>query len=91
MKKEGIIEAVRKTGLTDYDAATVVNCVIDTINKALVKGERVEIRGFGILTPVTRAEKKGRNIGTGCQVIIPEHRSIKFVVSEPLKRRLNGC
>lgn len=91
MNKEGIIEKVVKgTGLSEYDASQTVNCVISAIRQALLKNERVEIRGLGVFKPVTRAEKKARDIGRDCEIIVPEYKSVKFAISETLKRELNG-
>lgn len=91
MKKEGIIDKViKRTGLSEYDAKLAVNCVFNAIKQAIIEEERVEIRSLGVFKPVVRAEKKARDIGRDCEIIIPEHRSVKFVVSESLKRELNG-
>ena len=66
MNKTELIAAVaEKTGLTKKDAERVVNATIDTITESLVKGDKVQVSGFGIFEVKTREARTGRNPRTG--------------------------
>jgi nucleoid DNA-binding protein len=56
---------------------------------ALERGERVELRGVGVLTVKEKRERRGRNPSTGEALIIDPHRVVRFRVSELLLARLN--
>ena len=48
MNKTELINVVKeKTGLSKKDAEQAVNAVLDTVTEELVKGEKVQIVGFG--------------------------------------------
>ena len=58
MNKTELIAAVaEKTGLTKKDAERVINAAVDTITASLVKGDKVQLSGFGIfeVKPVSAA------------------------------------
>jgi DNA-binding protein HU-beta len=59
-------------------ALDVVDLLTDRMKNALLKGQRIEIRGFGVFEPRPRKRGKGRNIKTGAAVEIPKGRSIRF-------------
>ena len=46
-KTELTAEVAKKVGLTKKDAALAVNAVFDCVKEALVKGEKVQLVGFG--------------------------------------------
>lgn len=66
-------------------AADALNAVIDTITRAVVKGEKVSITGFGTFEKVTRAARKGRNPRTGESVRIKRTNVPKFRPGATLK------
>ena len=47
-KTDLITAAAEKSGLSKKDAERVVNALLDTVTASLVKGEKVQISGFGI-------------------------------------------
>jgi integration host factor subunit beta len=67
MTKPGLIDAIhgKRSSLTKVQVAHVVDTMIDSIKSALMKGERVEIRGFGNFKARTRESRKARNPQTG--------------------------
>ena len=58
--------------LTQRDAETAVKSILDAMNDALVRGHRIEIRGFGSFTVNRRAPRQGRNPRSGASVAVPE-------------------
>ncbi len=90
MNKEDLIEALTSSaGLTKADAGRVVDSVIDTITKALSKGEEVRLAGFGAFVVTKRAASTGRNPRTGETIQIPASKNPKFRAAKALKDALN--
>lgn len=62
MNKAELIAAVaEKTGFTKKDAETAVNATMVSIQETLVKGERVQLIGFGTFDVRERKARTGRN------------------------------
>ena len=86
MNKTELIAAVAaKTGLTKKDAEKVVNATIDTITESLVKGDKVNVSGFGIFEVKAREARVGRNPRTKETIQIPATRLPQFKASKTLK------
>ena len=68
----------------------VVNLIMENIGKALVAGDKVEVRGFGSLKVNSRNARQARNPRTGDSVAVPAKRVPYFKASNELKARLNG-
>lgn len=87
MTKHQLIEIVaKKTHLTKKLAREVVETFLNETKKAVSKGEKVVLSGFGTFKVVNVKAKKGRIIKTGKEVTIPAHRAARFVVGKSLKR-----
>jgi DNA-binding protein HU-beta len=86
MNKTDIIAAVaEKTGMTKKDAERVINATIETIEGGLVKGDKVQISGFGIFEVKAREARVGRNPRTKETIQIPATRLPVFKASKALK------
>ncbi len=86
MNKTELIAAVaEKAGLTKKDAERVVNATVDAICESLVKGDKVQISGFGIFEAKTREARVGRNPRTKETIQIPATRLPVFKASKTLK------
>ena len=86
MNKTEIIAAVaEKTGMTKKDAERVINATIETIEGGLVKGDKVQISGFGIFEVKARDARVGRNPRTKETIQIPATRLPVFKASKALK------
>ena len=86
MNKTDIIAAVaEKTGMTKKDAERVINATIETIEASLVKGDKVQISGFGIFEVKAREARVGRNPRTKETIQIPATRLPAFKASKALK------
>ena len=86
MNKTELVAAVAESaGLTKKDAERVLNAAIDTITDSLVKGEKVQISGFGTFEIKDREARVGRNPHTKEAIDIPATRVPTFKPSKALK------
>jgi DNA-binding protein HU-beta len=86
MNKAELTKAVaEKSGLTQAQAAGVVDTVFETIAASLRKGEQVSLAGFGSFVAKTRAAREGRNPSTGLTIAIPARTSAAFKPASALK------
>lgn len=60
-KAEVIANVAEKTGTTRKDAEKAVNAFIETVEEALVGGEKVQLIGFGTFETRERKARQGRN------------------------------
>jgi integration host factor subunit beta len=92
MTKRDLIEEVAKAfpQLARRDAEVVVNAVFDTMTDALVRGDRIEIRGFGSFVVKQRQAREGRNPKTGVVVPVDAKRVPFFKVGKELRLRVDG-
>jgi integration host factor subunit beta len=67
----------------------IVSTVFDEITDALVRGDRVELRGFGAFSVKHRPERTGRNPRTGEAVHVPAKAVPFFKTGKDLRERLN--
>ena len=84
-KTELIATVAENAGLTKKDAERVVNAAIDAITASLVKGEKVQISGFGTFEIKDREARIGRNPHTKEAIDIPATRVPTFKPSKALK------
>ena len=68
----------------------MVNSVFDAMTNTLTQGERIELRGFGVLSVKEQAARTARNPRNGEAVQIPARRVPVFKVGKELRGRLNG-
>ncbi len=84
-KTELIAAASESTGLTKKESERVINATIDAITAALVKGEKVQLSGFGTFETRDRDARMGRNPHTKESIEIPATRVPAFKPSKALK------
>ena len=84
-KTELIAVAAQNAGLTKKDTERVLNAAIDAVTAALVKGEKVQISGFGTFETKDREARIGRNPHTKEAIDIPATRVPTFKPSKALK------
>ena len=86
MNKTELVAAVAESaGLTKKDAERVINASIDAITAALVRGEKVQLSGFGTFETKEREARVGRNPHTKEAIEIPATRVPAFKPSKALK------
>ena len=87
MNKTEFVDAVAKEAKAQKTAAAqVVNAVITVIERALKKGDTVQLTGFGTFSVAKRAARKGRNPATGKEIKIAASKTPKFKAGAVLKK-----
>ncbi|HTJ40999.1 MAG TPA: HU family DNA-binding protein [Kofleriaceae bacterium] len=91
MTKSELIERIAESlKLPAGKAEAIVNCVFDSMVKALERGEGIEIRGFGSFTVRDYKSYEGRNPRTGEPVHVAPKRLPFFKVGKDLRERVNA-
>jgi integration host factor subunit beta len=81
--------AQRNPHLYHRDVEILVSAIFDEIGAALARGDRVELRGFGVFFVKRRDARQGRNPRTGDSVSVEEKRVPFFKTGKRLRGRLN--
>ena len=90
MNKSDLIAAIAaKTGDTKKNAEASVNAFVEVVTKALVKGDKVQLVGFGSFEVRKRAARKGRNPQTKEEIKIPASKAPVFKAGKALKDVVN--
>ena len=86
MIKVDIVNEVSKIAdITKVKAEVAVDAVFDAMRTSMQRGERIELRGFGVFQVKPRKRGIGRNPRTGKEVRIPPGRTIRFKPGKDLQ------
>ena len=86
MIKTDIINNVAKAAdITRIKAVVAVEAVLDAMKESMKRGERIELRGFGVFQVKPRKKGIGRNPRTGKEVRIPPGKTIRFKPGKNLR------
>ncbi|MCL2151445.1 MAG: HU family DNA-binding protein [Oscillospiraceae bacterium] len=86
MNKTELISAIHEySGLSKKDSEKALSATIDAVTDALVRGEKVQLVGFGIFDVKDRAARTGRNPKTKEPIDIPATRTPQFKAGKALK------
>ncbi len=86
MIKVDLINAVSNlAALTKVKAEVAVDAVFDAMRMSMQRGERIELRGFGVFLVKPRKRGIGRNPRTGEEIRIPPGRTIRFKPGQGLQ------
>ncbi len=86
MIKQDIVEEVaHRTGLSKTNAEIAVEAVFETMKRAMERGERIELRGFGVFNIRPRKSGIGRNPRTGEEVILLPGKAVRFKPGKALQ------
>lgn len=89
MNKVELVAAIAaEAGLTKVDAQKALEAGVKAISEALVKGENVQLIGFGTFAVVERAERNGVNPSTGKAIKIAAKKVVKFKAGKALAEKL---
>ena len=75
--------------LYQRDIEKIVNALLDEIVQALRRGDRVELRGFGVFSAKLREARQGRNPRTGASVAVAKKAVPLFKTGKDMRARLN--
>ena len=91
MNKTELIAAVaEKAELSKKDAEKAMKAFTDVVAEELVKGEKIQLVGFGTFEVSERPEREGRNPKTGEAMTIAASRTPKFKAGKALKDHVNA-
>src|ERR1700690_3354853 len=85
IKLDIINEVGNRTGITKTKAEMAVETVFDSMKRSLAKGDRIELRGFGVFNVRPRKTGIGRNPRTGAEVSIPPGKAVRFKPGKELQ------
>lgn len=89
-KAELVADVAKKTGFTKKDAENAINAFLGTVEHALVKGEKVQLIGFGTFETKKRKAREGRNPRKPGETIkIPASKAPTFKAGKALKDAVN--
>ena len=71
------------------DLEKFTDIVLSEIKQALKRGDRVELRGFGIFSTNIQKARLSRNPRTGEKVSTPEKKTIHFKMAKEMFKKLN--
>jgi DNA-binding protein HU-beta len=90
VNKSDLVDAIAKSAeLSKASAARALDATVDTIKKALKKGDTVSLVGFGTFKVGKRAARNGRNPRTGATIKIKAAKVPKFSAGKGLKDAVN--
>ena len=72
------------------DLEKFVSVVLNEIKQALKRGDRVELRGFGIFSTNIQKARISRNPKTSEKVNTPEKRTIKYKMAKEMFKKMNN-
>ena len=72
------------------DLEKFTDIILDEIKQSLKRGDRVELRGFGIFSTNTQKARISRNPKTGGKVNTPQKKTIHFKMAKELFKKLNN-
>jgi integration host factor subunit alpha len=91
LTKEAIRNSVAyRADLSKAASARAVEATFELIKKTLEGGEDVLITGFGKFCLKDKSKRRGRNPGTGEDLMLAERRIVTFKCSTVLRRKLKG-
>jgi len=87
-KKDIILKVSDDTNLKQIDVKKVVQRTFDCIIEALVRGEKIELRNFGVFRLKQRKSRTGRNPRTGQVVPVPPRKVVVFKPGLEMKKKI---
>ena len=88
-KSELVAALAAKAELSKKDAEKALNAFVEAINESLVKGEKVQLIGFGTFEVKNRPARTARNPRTGAEIKIAASKAPAFKAGKALKDKVN--
>jgi len=90
MNKQELVDAVaNQAGIAKSAAEETINAFLETVTQAVVKGDPVQLIGFGSFGTGARAARAGRNPKTGEPLQIAASKTVKFTAGKAFKDAVN--
>ena len=87
-KKDIVLRVSDQTNLKQIEVKKVIQATFDCILDTLVRGEKIELRNFGVFKIRQRKPRIGRNPRTGVTVPVPARKSVVFKPGLEMKNRV---
>ncbi len=87
-KKDIILKVSDETKMKQTDVKKVVQKSLDCIIEALIRGEKIELRNFGVFKLKQRKSRTGRNPRTGQVVPVPPRKVVVFKPGLEMKKKI---
>jgi len=87
-KKDIILKVSDGTNIKQIDVKKVVQKTFDCIIEALIRGEKIELRNFGVFKIKQRKSRIGRNPRTGQTVPVPPRKVVVFKPGLEIKKKV---
>lgn len=89
MNKSDLVKQIAsKAGVTNRAGEQMLQAFTDAVIKAVAKGEKVSLVGFGSWATITRKARTGRNPATGKTIRIPAKKVPKFVAGKEFRDKV---
>lgn len=85
IKADIIARVAERAEITKVKAVDAVEAIFQSMKEALQRGERIELRSFGVFVVRPRKRGMGRNPRTGREVRIPPGKTIRFKPGKNLR------
>lgn len=87
-KKDIVLKVADETGIKQIDVKKVVQRTFDCIVEALVRGEKIELRNFGVFKIKQRKSRTGRNPRTNQVIPVPPRKVVVFKSGLEMKQKI---
>ena len=87
-KKDIVLKITDATGIKQVDVKKIVQKTFDVIVDALMQGDKVELRNFGVFKIKERRARFGRNPRTGQSVPVPPRKVVVFKSGLEMKQKV---
>jgi nucleoid DNA-binding protein len=79
-------DVAKATKLALPDAQVVVRKLLSTMEEALISGQRIEIRDFGVFQAKIVSGKKGRDILNNRSIPLPDYKKVSFKAGKNIRK-----
>jgi nucleoid DNA-binding protein len=87
-KKDIVLKVSDETGIKQIDVKKIVQKTFDCIVEALVRGEKIELRNFGVFKVKQRKSRTGRNPRTNQVIPVPPRKVVIFKAGLEMKQKI---
>jgi nucleoid DNA-binding protein len=87
-KKDIVLKVSDETNLKQIDVKKIVQRTFDCIIEALIRGEKIELRNFGVFKVKQRRSRTGRNPRTNQVIPVPPRKVVVFKAGLEMKQKI---
>ena len=87
-KKDIVLKVSDETGIKQIDVKKIVQKTFDCIVESLVRGEKIELRNFGVFKVKQRKSRTGRNPRTNQVIPVPPRKVVVFKAGLEMKQQI---